>query len=131
MDTETRSTSSPGLLASLRSVGDLLVGSLHDRFELFSLELHEEKHRVLQSLIWLAAAAFCGALALILASFTIVVLFWDTARVAALLSLTGLYAVAAVVLAVRFRRFRAAQPKPFEATIAELKQDRTCIRNGN
>ncbi len=131
MDTETQSPTAPSLLASLRSMGELLVGSLHERFELFSLELHEEKHRVLQSLIWLAAALFCGALALVFASITLVVLFWDTARVAALLSLTGLYALAGVLLAMRVRRLRAAQPKPFAATIAELEHDRACIRTGH
>src|SRR5207248_1856103 len=57
---DTPAPGSSGLLGSLRGFADGLLGSVHDRVELFSLELHEEKHRLVQILIWISAIVFTG-----------------------------------------------------------------------
>jgi uncharacterized membrane protein YqjE len=121
------SESSPGLLNSLRQFGGGLLASVQDRLELVSLELQEEKLRLIQTFILISAAFFAGAMALTFASLTLVYLFWDTARFAVLGGLALIYAVAAVAICIALRRFLARQPRPFAATIDELKQDRECI----
>jgi len=124
---ETRTPASHGFLDSLRDLGDGLLGSLQNRLELLSVELHEEKFRLIQIFIWISAAVFSGMLAITFASITLVYLFWETARIAVLGGLTVLYTGAAVVIFVSFRRFLSRQPKPFAATINELKNDRASI----
>lgn len=116
-----------GLLGSLRGFADGLLGSIHDRVELFSIELHEEKYRLIQIVTWIGAIVFTGMLAIIFASLVVVYCFWETARLAVLGTLAGFYAAAFVGVIVYFRRFLASQPKPFAATLSELKEDRACI----
>ena len=120
-----------GLLGSLRGFADGLLGSVHDRVELLSIELHEEKHRLIQTFIWISAIVFTGMLAIIFASLVLVYVFWETARAAVVSGLAALYVAAFVGVLVSFRRFLGRQPRPFAATLGELKQDRACIRAEN
>ena len=83
----------------------------------------EEKFRLIQVFIWISAALFSGMLALTFASITLVYLFWDTARLAVLCSLTGVYVAALIFTATSFKRYLARQPKPFAATVDELQKD--------
>ena len=120
---------SPGFLASLRGLGDTLIGSVQDRLELFSLELHEEKIRFFQTLLWISAVVFAAGMTLTFASILVVYLFWESARIGVLIGLTGFYAAALVTLAFSFRSYLARQPKPFTETLQELNEDRSCMRN--
>ena len=125
---ETPSTPSAGILHSVRTFADNLLATVQDRIELVSVELQEEKLRLIKVFIWISAAIFSSVLALMFASITIVYLFWESARLAALIGLTTLYAAATVVIIVAFKAYIARQPKPFAATIAEIKNDRACIQ---
>ena len=117
-----------GYLSSLRSLGEGLLASVQDRLELFTVELQEEKFRLIQTFIWISAAVFAGMMAITFASLTLVYLVWDSARLAVLGGLTVLYAGALVVIMIAFRRYLARQPKPFAATLHEIGEDRACIR---
>lgn len=121
----------PSFLDSLRALGDGLLASVHDRVELVSLELQEEKFRLVQTIIWISAAMFAGVMALTFASLLLVFLFWESARLAVLGGFALLYGGAAVAIVVGFRRFLARQPRPFAATLDELKEDRACIPKEN
>jgi uncharacterized membrane protein YqjE len=127
----TAAPGSTGFLGSFRALGEALLATLQDRLELFTVELHEEKFRLIQIFIWISAAVFTGMMAVTFASLTLVYLFWETARLAVLGGLTLLYASALVVITVAFRRYLARQPKPFSATLQEIGIDRTCIRTEN
>jgi len=124
-------SAAPGYLHSLRSLGDGLLASLHDRVELFGLELQEEKFRLVQTFIWIGAIFFVGFMMVALASFTLVYLFWESNRLAVLGGLTVFYAAALVLLVVCFRRFLARQPLPLASTLDELEKDRACIQPDN
>jgi len=128
---ETATSSPAGLLNSLRSLGDGLLAMAHDRLELFSLELQEEKYRLILTFVWITAAVFMGMMAIAFASLTLVYLFWESARLMVLAGLTVFYAGALVAIILALRRFLARQPSPFAATRGELDKDRTCIRNEN
>lgn len=117
-----------GFLGSLQTLGDSLLGTAHDRLQLFSLELQEEKYRLIQILLYTAGVVLAGIMALTFASLTLAFVFWPAARFAVLGGLTAFYVIALLVLALGFRRFLKAMPRPFDATIAELKEDRACIR---
>jgi len=120
---------SSGIMGSLRSLGDNLLASVEDRLELFSIDLQEEKFRLIQTFIWISVAIFTGMMAVMFASLTLVYLFWESARLAVLGGLTAFYAVSLIVIIVAFRRFVARQPRPFSATLQEISEDRACIRN--
>jgi uncharacterized membrane protein YqjE len=128
---ETASSSHVGFLSSFRALGDGLLATVQDRLELFSVELQEEKFRLIQTFIWICAAVFTAMMALMFASLTLVYLFWESARLAVLGGLTVFYAGAFVAIILAFRRFIARQPRPFTATRQEIGEDRACIRNGS
>lgn len=128
---EARPHVSGGLLGSIRGLADGLLDSARERLELFALELHEEKFRAIQLIIWISIAAFSAILAVTFASLAIVYLFWESARLAVLGGFAVLYGAAFVWIVFYCRRLIARQPKPFEGTIAELQQDRACIRPRN
>jgi len=128
---EPATPASAGFLHSLRALGDGLLATVQDRLELFSVELQEEKFRLIQVFVWISAAIFTGMMAITFASLTLVYLFWASARLAVLGGLTIAYAGALVAIVIAFRRFIARQPRPFSATRQEIGKDRACIRNGN
>lgn len=119
-----------GLLGALRALGDGLLAGAQDRLKLLSLELQEEKFRLIQTFIWICAAAFVGMMTIALASFALVWCFPPESRLAALVALTAVYAATLVALLLGLRRFLARQPEPFSATLQEIAEDRACIRPG-
>ena len=129
MDTE--STASSGFVGSLRALGDALLAGSQQRLELVSVELNEEKIRLIQTFMWLSALVFAALMASAFASLTLVFFFWETARLAVLLGLTVFYTGWLVGLIIAFRRNLARQPPPFSATLEEIGKDRTCFLGKN
>lgn len=120
-----------GLLGSFRTLGDCLLANVQDRLKLFSVELQEEKFRLIQIFFWISAAVFSGVMAITFASLTLVYLFWESARLVVLSGLAVVYTGALVAIVVAFRRYLVRQPRPFAATLEEIGNDRTCIRSTN
>ena len=117
-----------GFLGSLHGFADSAFAVARDRLRLFSLELQEEKLRLIQVLILVCAAIFAGFMAIAFLSLTIAIAFWDTARLQALGGITAFYIVGLVVLVISLKRILKAHPRPFEATLRGLKGDHECIR---
>ncbi len=120
-----------GILDSVRSLAEGLFAAVQDRIALASLEFEEESHRQIRILAWISALVFTGTMSLSFATFTVVYLFWESARLAVLGALALLYLAAFLGLALAFRRFLARQKRPFDATLQALGADRQCIRDGN
>lgn len=120
-----------GLLGAVRGLIDGVLSSARERLELFSLELREEKLRAVQLFVWVCAAVFSGIMAITFVSLAVVYLFWESARLAVLIAFAVLYAGGFTAIVLHCRKLVARQPRPFDATIAELTQDRACIRKEN
>jgi uncharacterized membrane protein YqjE len=120
-----------GLVNAVRGLADSLLASARQRLELFALELHQEKFRAIQIFIWVSGAVFSAVMALTFLSLTVVYLFWETARLAVLGGLALFYTAGFVAILLTFRRYLARQPRPFNATLAELQNDRACTRPEN
>jgi uncharacterized membrane protein YqjE len=131
MESESREPGPSGLLGSLRGFADGLIGSAHDRLELLAVELHEEKFRLIQIFIWISAIVFLAMLAMIFVSLAIVMIFWETAKVAVICGFAVAYTAGLIAAVVAFSRYLKTQPKPFAGTLNELKEDRECIRAQN
>jgi len=122
----TTTESSPGLFSSVKRLLNTALGGVENRIELFLVELREERFRVFEVLGLGIAAAVLGFMALLTITVTVVVIFWDTARVPVLVALSVVYSVAATGvfywLKVRLRDWSS-----FSATLTELKKDRACL----
>lgn len=122
---------SSSLLSAAGKFVESLLGSAQNRLQVLSLELQEEKFRLIQTLILVGAVVFAGMMTIAFATLTVVYLFWENARVAALGGVTAFYALGLVYASFRLRRFLNTQPKPFSATLGELTKDRACFRQAN
>jgi uncharacterized membrane protein YqjE len=118
----------PGLVASLRGLGATLAGLVGTRAELALVELREMTERRKQALVLAAVGCVFLALGLLLAAFFVVVLFWDTYRLAATAGVTLLYLAIGIGTLLRLRAKQEASPQPFEATLRELSLDREMLR---
>ncbi len=115
-----------GLLATgkriLRSLGDLV----QCRLELFLAELEEERIRLLDALLLVAACLVSALMTVVMLTLTLLVIFWQEHRVAVLVLLTLAYATGAGASYWTLRN-RLRDWKSFTATLEQIKKDRACL----
>ena len=112
----------------LRRLAELVLAILENRLCLATVEFNLEKYQVIEVLFWGAAFFFLGLLAVLLLTLTVIVIFWDTARLAVLISLTLIYSVGAGGAFYIVKRRLKKWPPPFAETIAEIRKDRACLQ---
>ena len=122
---------SGGLFSSVRRVADTCVSSIHNRVELLSIELQEEKNRLVRLLLWTGAALFAAFLAITVITIGIVMLFPEDKAKFALIGFGLVYALAAVVIAVKLRGEVRNAPPPLADTLSELRKDLQSLRSRN
>jgi len=120
----------PGVWASLKRIVDTLLATAQNRVELFAVELQEEKCRLVEAILCAAAVAAFGMMTLSLVTFTVVILFWENGRLAALGGLSVLYLIG-TALAWRALQARLRARSAFAGTLDELKKDRACLETDN
>jgi uncharacterized membrane protein YqjE len=111
-----------GLTGTVRKILDSASGFLATKLELISIELQEEKRRVLEILLLAALAILFGVLTLIILSFTIVVIFWEH-RIPVLIGMSIAYLIGSVLLFQLVRAKASLSAKIFQTSIDELKKD--------
>ncbi len=113
---------------SLARLGATLVAVVQTRLELAAVEVEEESLRLggylLQSLL---ALFFLGVAALLLAM-TVIIVFWDSYRIAAVLSMAGLFGVLGLVMVTRVQGSLKTKPRLLAHTIAELNKDINLVK---
>lgn len=114
-------------MASLRALGATLLELVGSRIELAVVELREEGERRKGMLTLAVVGALFLALGLLLVAGFIVLLFWDTHRLAALGAVTLVYLGIAAFCFLRLRQQQLSAPPPFEATLRELAADREML----
>lgn len=119
--------SGSGPAASLRALGATLLELVGSRVELAVVELREEGERRKGMLVLAVVGALFLALGLLLVAGFIVLLFWDTHRLAALGAVTLVYLGIAAFCFLRLRQQQLSAPPPFEATLRELAADREML----
>jgi uncharacterized membrane protein YqjE len=114
------------LAASAKEFARRLLTIGENRLELFTLEVQEERARLLRALLLALGAAVFGLLAAMTLTAAIVVLLWPYSPLAVLLALTGLYGAAGVCLYWRLAALlREWQTLP--ASLDQLRKDRACL----
>ena len=97
-----------------------------NRLELLTVEVQEERERLLHAFLLALGVAAFGLFAGLTLTAAIVVLLWQYSPFAVLLTLTGLYGVAAVCL---YRRLTLLLRdwQTLSATLDQLRKDRACL----
>jgi len=115
--------SAEGLLGSLKSMTALAVAIAHNRLNLLSTDLEIAREKTVSVLIMVLVALFCLCFGALLLALFVVVIFWDTHRLAALGGVTGLFMLIGGVSLWRVIKALKAMPATFEASLAELAKD--------
>ena len=116
---------------SLQALAASMLALVRTRIELAVVEFREESERRKQILMLGVVAGVFSALAALLFAMFIVVLFWDSHRVAAAAGVTVAYLAIGLGALASLRTRRRELPPPFEATLAELAQDVEALRGGH
>ncbi|MFO1300231.1 MAG: phage holin family protein [Burkholderiaceae bacterium] len=117
-----------GLLARVRSLVGGLLEILETRLELVGADIELQAERLRRIAILLLAGLLFLALALVFGSVLVIAAFWDTHRLAAIAAVGAVHLAAGIGCLLWLRRLVRAGPRPFDATIAELRQDIARLR---
>ena len=119
------------IIQSLARLSATLVGILHTRLELMSVEIEEELTRFSSYLLWSLLALFCAGVAVLLLILLLLAAFWDTHRFMVIWALLGVFFSAAVGLAWWLRYSMLNKPRLLADSLAELKKDACALRGEN
>ena len=111
------------LIKTLGNMAATLAAIVHTRLELAAAEMEEESLRLLSYLALGFLAIFCLSVAILLVAFFVIVLFWDSYRIAAILAVAAVFAAAAVGIGIGVRNSFRHKPKLLSFTLAELGKD--------
>jgi uncharacterized membrane protein YqjE len=108
----------------VRRLGATLLAMVRTRLELLSTEAEEHLVRLSRLCVLAACALMLITLGLLVATLFVLILFWDTHRLAAAAVLTLMYLGGGIAVALYARREARSQPRLFAASLAELAKDR-------
>ena len=123
---ETATGSFKQLATTSRRFAERLLTIGENRLELLTVEVQEERERLLHAFLLALGVAAFGLLAGLTLTAAIVVLLGQYSPFAVLLTLTGLYGVAAVCLCRRLTG-RLRDWKTLSATLDQIRKDRACL----
>lgn len=116
------------ITAAVRRIAANVLDLARTRLELAAIELQESSRRLLSYLAWGLAAAVLGLFALALVILFVLVLFWDTHRLAAVGGMAVLFILGTVFAALKLRAGLATRAPLLPATLAELRKDAAALK---
>jgi uncharacterized membrane protein YqjE len=117
-----------GLLESAQNLVAGLLDLGRTRFELFSTELREELARLAVTLIGGLAILILSLFGIAFGAAALILAISPEYRVWATVGVAVFFFAAAGIVALKLRNLVAGKPRPFDATLAELKRDVTAIK---
>ncbi len=123
-DTGAATGRTSSLLAAAQRLLTTFVEILQTRIEIVATELEEAGEGARQLLVYALVSLFFLALGLLIGTLFVVVLFWDTHRVAVLGGFALLYLGIGVGAALVVRQRLKNRPRLFSITRTELEKDR-------
>jgi uncharacterized membrane protein YqjE len=126
MESEAATEDVPPLAKSARRFAHRLFVTCENRLQLLMVEAEEERERILRAILMAMIASVFGLLAGISVTVIVAVAFWDHNPVIALLVLTAVYIILALLFLTRLMHLqRDWQMLP--TTLEQLKKDRECL----
>lgn len=127
----TSSQTGGGIRGALRDLGATALTLVSVRAELLVVEFHEEQERGRRELTLVFVASVFLTLGMLLAALLVIVLLWDSYRVAAAGGVAALYLGIGGWALVRLRRLSRDSPVPFVASMREFAEDLKQLRGGD
>lgn len=118
----------PGVIVSIKRLLRNSVAIVHNRIELFAVELQEERARFLGVLLLAAIITVLALLTLVMLTFTILLAVGEGNRFLAAVIITIVYFVATVTGGLALRA-RLKNWSMFAATRDELRKDRAWLES--
>lgn len=122
---------SGGLFESLKTLAATLIGIIHTRLELLSVDIAEEREHLITLLVLAQAALFCFGVGVVLLALLVVAAFWETHRLLALGGASGLFLFVGAAMAWAAVHKTRTRPRLFAASLAELSKDRQHLGPGS
>lgn len=116
-----------GLFRSLANLLATAIAIAQTRLELLSTELQEEVHRVAEIMVWTLIALLSAGMALFLLAAVVIIVFWDTHRIAAAVTVTGVFVAISAVGGLVLRAKIKGRPRLLDGTLTELAKDRETL----
>lgn len=113
-----------GLFRSISNLFATLIAIAQTRIELLTTELQSEVQRSGEIIVWTLVALLAASMALLWIAIFFVVLFWETHRLLAGVSVIAFFSLIAIIAALVLRVKIRGKPRLLEATRAELARDR-------
>jgi uncharacterized membrane protein YqjE len=118
----------PTLAGTAARLWAALIEGVQLRVELLALELAEERQRLVELVFSALATAVAVLLFAMSLNVLLLVVFWDTHRLAAVVGMCLFYAGAAAACVLLHRRRSRRLAPPFAASTAVLRQDQDTLR---
>jgi uncharacterized membrane protein YqjE len=118
----------PGFADAARAFGTSALELLRVRVELLSIEWQEECERGKEVIVLAVVGALLLALALLVLTLFVIVLFWDSWRLTAIAVVALGYLGGGAWALLKVQRMLRNRPKPFEATLQEFAHDLQALR---
>ena len=116
-----------GLLESAKGLGRTLLEALQTRLRIAANELEEQGARLAHVAVLAAVCGFFAALAVVLAVFFVVVLYWES-KLVAIGVLFAIFLAGAVISFLLARAALAERPKFLSAMLSEIDKDREALK---
>lgn len=126
---QTPPVSAEGVSATgaVRRLGETILSIFHNRLELITLELKEEKHWAIATLMLAAFAIVFGILSIVAILVTIAILVPAEARVWVMPGIC-LVTIAGLAVTLLGLKKKLKRPAPLTDTLAELRKDIACLK---
>lgn len=111
-----------------RGMLPLLISMISTRLELAAIDTEAHVKATVTALLTTFVAVVLSLIAFAFVGVIVIVVFWDTHRVAAAAGVLAAYAGIAIAVAIVARSTWAHRPPAFEATLRELELDRAAFR---
>jgi uncharacterized membrane protein YqjE len=116
-----------GLMDSAKNLLATLLAMGQTRLEMFSTEIEEQREWLTAMLAWTLIALFSAALAVILTTLLVIVIYWDSHRLLAIGIMIGVFVLATAISWRIVWNMQHAKPKIFSGSISELSKDRELL----
>jgi uncharacterized membrane protein YqjE len=111
------------IVESVSRLAGTFIAILQTRLELIGVEVEEESLRFFSYFLLALAAMMCFGMAVLLSVLLVIVIYWDTQRLAVLISLMVLFTLSGATIMFGVRRNYRMKPRMLSHTLKELSRD--------
>lgn len=118
------------IVESVSRLAGTFIAILQTRLELLGLEVEEESWRFFSYFFLALAGMFCLGMTLLLGVLLVVIIYWDTQRLAVLISLMAFFALSGATIMLGIRQHYRVKPRMLAHTLRELSKDIARLKPG-